>query len=87
MQDVGSQVTFKRPGNWVYLIKRPSGWQSVKGKHITSNSLSFQGPMYIVFFFKSSWVADGKDVIHVVRSKDEVPFHYLSIRYLNNTEW
>jgi hypothetical protein len=30
MQDVGSQVTFKRPGNWVYLIKRPSGRQSVK---------------------------------------------------------
>jgi hypothetical protein len=30
MQDVGSQVTFKRPGSWVYLIKRPSGQQSVK---------------------------------------------------------
>jgi hypothetical protein len=30
MQDVGSQVTFKRPGNWVYLNKRPSGRQSVK---------------------------------------------------------
>jgi hypothetical protein len=27
MQDVGSQVTFKRPGNWMYLIKRPSGRQ------------------------------------------------------------
>jgi hypothetical protein len=30
MRDVGSQVTFKRPGNWVYLIKRLSGRQSVK---------------------------------------------------------
>jgi hypothetical protein len=30
MQDVGSQVIFKRPRNWGYLIKRPSGWQSVK---------------------------------------------------------
>jgi hypothetical protein len=30
LQDVGSQVTFKRPGNWVYLVKRPSGRQSVK---------------------------------------------------------
>jgi hypothetical protein len=30
MQDVGSQVTFKRPRNWGYLIKRPSGRQSVK---------------------------------------------------------
>jgi hypothetical protein len=29
MQDVGSQVTFKRPRNWGYLIKRPSGQQSV----------------------------------------------------------
>jgi hypothetical protein len=31
MQDVGSQVIFKRPGNWGYLIKRPSGRQSVNG--------------------------------------------------------
>jgi hypothetical protein len=29
MQDVGSQVTFKRPRNWGYLIIRPSGLQSV----------------------------------------------------------
>jgi hypothetical protein len=30
MQDIGSQVTFKRPRNWGYLIKRPSGRQIVK---------------------------------------------------------
>ena len=32
------------------------------GTHIIPNSLYFQGPMSIVFCFKSSWVADGNDL-------------------------
>jgi len=33
--------------------------------------------MYIVIYFTSSWFADGKDVIHVVWSEVDAPFHYL----------
>jgi hypothetical protein len=43
--------------------------------------------MYIVFCFKSSWVADEKDFIHVVQSEAEVAFHYLVLGTWTIQDW